>query len=578
MNPKSLLKMASVLLTASAMCPIAAGAKAPEAPASAAVSAPAPASAPRARQQAPNVLVILADDMGWSDIAPYGGEVSTPNLTMLARDGVRMTNFHVSPFCSPSRAMLLTGADNHQVGLGNMVELLTEQQRGQPGYEGQLNARAVTIAQRLQGAGYYTLMAGKWHLGLDEDESPASWGFDRSFSMLRGEANHYQYEGKDPSPDGPDLYRFGKDLVSVPAGFYSSDTFASYLNMFINEDHGDKPFFAFLSFTAPHSPLQAPPSVIAKYRGRYDDGPRALAKRRLANLKSEGLVEETVEPHEMIGVPEWSSLTPTERAAESRRMEIYAAMIDRMDYNIGRVIANLKDKGLYDNTIIMFLSDNGAAGGRRETNRKWGPWIAANFDNSLDNMGSGTSYVSTGPGWAQASMAPSAYFKGFTSEGGTHSPMIISGPGVSEDGISGAYGDVRDLVPTILDFAGVVDTANPGKAAPIGHSLAVALETPSPKLAGPSTPSVLEMRGGRAVRMGDWKALLVTSLPTGLPADELPLGHWLLYNVVKDPGETTDLAAQHPEILALLTQAYDAYAQQVGIVSIPNMIEANAKR
>lgn len=524
----------------------------------------------------PNVLVILADDMGWSDIGPFGAaEIATPNLDALADQGVRMTNFHVSPFCSPTRAMLLTGSDNHEVGFGNMIELATPEQKGKPGYEGYLNDRAYTVAQRLHEAGYWTVMSGKWHLGLGEDQSPANWGFDRSFAMLRGEANHYPYQGKDPSPDGLDEYRENGRLVDLPADFYSTDAFADHLNRYIDERPADAPFFAYLAFTAPHSPLQAPADVIAKYKGRFDGGPTALAAARLARLRELGLVDPKVTPLPMIA-EQWDGLPAEDRAAWSRRMEVYAAMIDRMDQGIGRVLDHLRDRDAYDNTLIVFLSDNGAAGGLRETNPKWGPWIEANFDNSLDNMGTGTSYISTGPEWAQASMQPAYLFKGFTTEGGTLSPTIIAGPKVASGGISGQFADVKDLVPTILAVTGTPDRTPEGKAGLRGSSLVEIVAAPDPARRGPSEPAVLEMGGGRAVYKDKWKAVLITSRPGGLPVEKLPLKRWMLFDMVSDPAETTDVASENPAVLAELTAAYDAWAEEVGAIELPGMLELTA--
>lgn len=532
-------------------------------------------SAKIAPDKRPNILVILADDMGWSDIGAFGGEISTPNLDTLAKRGVRLTNFHASPFCSPTRAMLLTGSDNHEVGLGNMAELATPEQRGRPGYEGYLNNRAVTIAQRLHDSGYRTLMAGKWHLGIGEQQSPASWGYDRSFAMLRGEANHYKDSRTEPSPDGADVYRLDGKIVGLPNNFYSSDYFADTLNAFVNEQQPGKPFYGYLAFTAPHSPLQAPKAVIAHYRGKYDAGPQALADARLLRQKKLGLVDASAAAHPIVGLRDWRSLSAEQRALSTRRMEIYAAMIEEMDSAIGRVIANLKRRGELDNTIIMFMSDNGAAGASREENPKWGPWITRTSDNSLANMGAGNSYVSTGPSWAQASMAPSGYFKGFTSEGGTHSPAILAGPSLPKARTSGGFASVTDIVPTMLAIAGVAATDLQGKAPLRGQSLLTMAAKPASARTGPTTPAAMEMRGGRAVRQGDWKAVVLPSAPSGLPATALPLGRWLLFNVARDPGETTDVAAQHPDILKRLTAAYDNYAVEVGAVALPGVLKGD---
>ena len=465
--------------------------------------------------------------------------------------------------------MLFTGSDNHEVGLGNMVELLTPEQKGQPGYEGYLNSRAITVSQRLSSAGYYCVLSGKWHLGLQESQSPAAWGFDRSFAMVRGEANHFVYEGRDPSPDGFDLYRLdGKEYVPEP-GYYSSDMYTDYLLDFLRQRPHSKPFFAALTFTAPHSPLQAPASDIRKYRGAFDNGPSELAARRLKRIEELGLFDDlNVRPHPIVDADEWDRLTADGKAEWACRMEVYAAMIDRMDHNIGRVMRFLHDSGETDNTVVIFLSDNGAAGDPRETNPKWGPWITKNFDNSLSSMGSGHSYLSTGRAWAQASMSPFALFKGFTTEGGTASPTLVAGPGVAERAVSGQFGDVRDLVPTILDLAGVPTTTPEGKAPLRGRSLAAEWRHPHPDRDGPRQVEVMELKGCTSVRKGDWKAIVITSKAAGTMSASLPVGRWLLYNMAADPGETHDVAANYPHIVDRLKRAYSRWAKDVGVVDI----------
>lgn len=255
-------------------------------------------------------------------------------------------------------------------------------------------------------------------------------------------------------------------------------------------------------------------------------------------------------------------------------MEVYAAMLDRMDQGIGRVLDHLRERGAYENTLVVFLSDNGAAGGLRETNPKWGPWITANFDNSLDNMGAGTSYISTGPEWAQASMQPAYLFKGFTTEGGTLSPTIIAGPKVSAGGVSGHFADVKDLVPTILDVTGVPDNTPAGKAGLRGSSLVDTLADPDPVRSGPSEPAVLELIGGRAVYKDNWKAVVITSRPSGVPVDKLPVKKWMLFDMQEGPAESTDVSADHPDVLAELTAAYAAWANEVGAVELPGMLES----
>ncbi|RTX39210.1 arylsulfatase, partial [Pseudomonas aeruginosa] len=294
----------------------------------------------------PNFLVIVADDLGFSDIGAFGGEIATPNLDALAIAGLRLTDFHTASTCSPTRSMLLTGTDHHIAGIGTMAEALTPELEGKPGYEGHLNERVVALPELLREAGYQTLMAGKWHLGLKPEQTPHARGFERSFSLLPGAANHYGFEPPydESTPrilkGTPALYvEDERYLDTLPEGFYSSDAFGDKLLHYLKERDQSRPFFAYLPFSAPHWPLQAPQEIVEKYRGRYDAGPEALRQERLARLKELGLVEADVEAHPVLALSrEWEALNDEERAKSARAMEVYAAMVERMDWNIGRVV------------------------------------------------------------------------------------------------------------------------------------------------------------------------------------------------------------------------------------------------
>lgn len=519
-------------------------------------------------QKAPNVLVIMADDLGFSDISPYGGEIETPNLQMLADNGVSFTDFSVTPYSAPSRATFLTGSDPHEVGLGNLIELSTPEQKADPDYVGHLNDKALTIAQRLQNAGYYTVMSGKWHLGKRAQDAPTNWGFDNYFGLIIGEANHFDRPKYPEGPDGAQLYRLDGALTDIPKDFYSSTTYADYLMASLDKRADNQPFFAYLQFTAPHSPLQAPREDIDKYSNAYQDGPRVLAKKRFETTKKLGLTPESAKQPTMVGYPAWESFSEEDRQKEIKRMQIYAAMVDNMDANIGRVVDHLKQKGELDNTYIFFLSDNGAAGKYRETAGRWKDWVNNDHDNSLANMGNFDSYVSTGTGWAQASNMPFSLFKGYTSEGGIRSPLIVSGPTIPAAKLSTKYSNLMDLAPTILDIAGANKTTPQGKAALDGNSLIQALQQPSNRLQMPSEPQVLEMNGAKTVRLGHYKALANTHRFAGLDSDVIPTQKWQLYNLVQDPGETIDLATQYPKILDNMIAHYNDYAQKVGVVEV----------
>ncbi|MDO5058456.1 MAG: arylsulfatase [Neisseria sp.] len=527
----------------------------------------AAASAVAQTPKQPNIVVIMADDMGWSDIGAYGSEISTPNIDALAEQGIKFTNFQVSPYSSPSRAMFLTGTDPHRAGLGGLYELNTPDQAASPNYAGRLNPQSITVAQRLQQAGYYTVASGKWHLGKREQDAPSSWGFDRSFVLLNGEANHFRHDDEQASPDGRDVYRENGKTAEMPFNVYSSDFYTDYLIRQLDGKPAGKPLFAYLAFTAPHSPLQAPEADIAKYRDFYHEGPQHLAARRVQNINHLQLFEKTVAVPQLAGVKKWADLSEEERIGETRRMQIYAAMIDNMDQNIGRLKNELQKRGELDNTVFLFLADNGAAGASREKSKKWGGWIANMRDNSLSNMGKGSSYVSTGAAWAQASNAPFALFKGFTAEGSVRSPLIVSGKGIGK-GIDRSFRNMADLMPTLLDIAGADLVTPEGKNAPDGRSFAVSLSKPQAATQGAQTPYALEMRGGRQVQLGRFKARYLSRQPMGLPSETLAVGRWQLFDVIDDPAESRDLAAQYPEKLAELVAHYRDYAKRVGTVEL----------
>jgi len=518
--------------------------------------------------QRPNILLVVADDMGWTDLGSFGSEIESPNLDALAERGVMFTDFYVSVSCSPSRSMLLSGNDNHVAGLGNMAELLTDDQVGRPGYEGHLNDRVVSLAEVLRDGGYHTYMGGKWHLGHEPGTLPFDRGFERSFSMLVGGASHWaDMLGILPMDDPAKYALDGEFLESLPADFYSSKSYADFLMDAIRENRGDgKPFLAYLAFTAVHDPVHVPEPWLAKYRGKYDDGYEALKARRWEAAKRIGTVPQSAElaaRHPMIRP--WDELSEDERALEARGMEVYAGMLEAMDYHYGRVVAFLKDIGEYDNTVIIFLSDNGAnpwysdqyPGGRESEFR-------AQFDNSLDNIGSPRSNYAYGIGFASGSGGPLDKFKMTVGEGGIRSPLLIEGPGVQGGRRVDAFAYVWDVMPTILEFAGIPHPAEyQGRQVERmrGQSLRGLLTGSTEAIYDDNDLVGGEMVNGKWMRQGDFKAVSVAP-PYGS-------GNWQLYNVVDDPGETRDLANEQPELLQRLQAAWDDYARDVGVV-LPN--------
>ena len=519
-----------------------------------------------------NFLLIVVDDMGFSDLGAFGAEIHTPHLDALAHAGVRLTDFHSAPACSPTRAMLMTGTDHHIAGIGSMLECVRPDFKGAPGYEGYLNDRVVTVAELLHDAGYRTVLSGKWHLGNTRETAPVARGFERSFALLPGGADHFGIGPLDRTSGKPIYIEDSRYVTELPQTFYSSDYFTTRLLQFLGEAARDsRPFFAYLPFSAPHWPLQAPDAEIAKYRGFYDQGPDVLRLKRLERLKALRLVPHDVVPHPVVtDTPEWTQLSETERAFSARTMEVYAAMVDRMDQNVGRVVSQLKQSGQYDNTVIVFLSDNGAEGAIVEALPIIGPHFAAqirrHYDNSLANAGRRGSYIWYGPRWAQAATAPSRLNKMYTTEGGIRVPAFIRLPGNRRAGqISGVFATAMDVAPTFLELAGV---PHPGTryrgrdiVLPRGRSLCAWLAGETERVHPEGTSTGWELFSRRAIRQDDWKAVYVPDLHGQ--------STWQLYDLSRDQGEVVDLAATHPDKLAELLRLWERYRDETGVIESP---------
>lgn len=533
-------------------------------PGSARAAEPAPAAPPATAR--PNILLVLVDDMGFSDLGAFGSEIETPNLDALAHSGLRFTQFHATPVCAPTRAELMTGVDHHRTGIGNFPELRQDNQKNAPGYEGYLIEGVATIAERLKEAGYATFMSGKWHLGYDPRANPAVRGFDRSFVLLGGGHNHF---GKDPNysaviPNAGTVYTEDGERVPTPQPFYSTDYFTERAIEFLPKKSGGQPFFGYLAFTAPHYPLHAPAEDIARHAGRYDAGYEVLRRERLARMEAMGLHAKGAEPHPPSEPVPWASLPPERKRIEARLMETHAAMVDRIDQNIGRLLAALDARGLRENTIILFFSDNGAEGHQLDRSviaAEQGKRLLASGDNRLESIGSASSYIWYGPNWAEAATAPSRLYKSFPTEGGTRVPAFLWNPGRVRSGISGQYVSVRDVVPTLLDYAGVpVERQVGGRAvlAPEGSSIRPWVEDAAREPGIEGIVANGEMFGRLYAQRGRMKAVLIPP-PTGP-------GVWQLYDVVADPGEVHDLAGAQPEVLARLEAQWQHYAKEKGVV------------
>ncbi|MEH6590698.1 MAG: arylsulfatase [Halioglobus sp.] len=511
----------------------------------------------------PNILLIAVDDMGYSDIGPFGSEIKTPSIDSLAQRGVKFTNFYVGPSCSATRSMMFSGNDSHVAGLGNMKELLTPNQVGQPGYEGFLNDRVVSMATLLKESGYHTYMAGKWHLGDEPNQDPSKRGFERVYTMLQGGTSHFDDEWMMYANYTP-TYREDGVRTHVPRGFYSTEFYADRVVKYIDEQKDDKPFFAYLAFTAPHDPLQVPDDWLDRSKGQYTNGYNALRKNRLARMKELGIVSEEAGLGPWLElVPHWEELTAEQKKKEIRRMEIYAAMIENIDHHIGRVLQYLETSGKNKNTLVVFFSDNGANGSEMDsypgTDKAW---MDRNSDNRLSNWGRRGSRIAQGPGWAQASSTPFHLFKHFLAEGGIRAPLIISGPGVAFQGESvDSVAHIMDVAPTLLELAGAAypSTYN-GKPVepPRGKSMVSFLSKESSTIRENDETIGWEYNNLKAIRMGDYKATWI-SKPFGP-------GEWQIFDISVDPGEAKDLSSLKPELKQQLIDAWGDYAKSVGVI------------
>jgi arylsulfatase A-like enzyme len=519
----------------------------------------------------PNILVIVADDMGYSDISCFGGEIKTPHIDSLAKSGIRATNFYVAPTCSPTRSMLLSGCDHHVAGFGNMDELVGPKQKGKPGYEGYLNDRVVPVAQVLREAGYHTYWAGKSHMGYEPSQWPAAMGFERDFTLLQGGGSNWS-DMTYPNPAHPKLTFTlnGKPLDKLPDDHFSSEAYTDFI-IKSNEEHkaDGKPFFAYLSFQAVHSPFAAPNDWLDKYKGVYDKGYDAIRAERLARMKELGIVSKnTVLSPRLPMIPAWDDLTPEQKKLSARRMEVYAAMLANMDHHIGRLVDHLKQTGQYENTVVVFLSDNGAEPTELATlvdtvfSSDAKKWFFENFDTRPENWGRKGSATDYGAAWAQVGSTPFRFYKAWTSEGGIRTPLIFAGAGVKNAGaIKPAVIHVTDLVPTFLELAGAKHPSESDKKlAPLrGKSL-------TPLLTG-KTESVRteedwigeELFGNRMIRQGDWKICYIHKTAGGS-------GEWELFNIKNDLGETTDLSKQEPAKTKAMLALWEEYVAQNGVI------------
>lgn len=465
----------------------------------------------------PNIVIVVCDDMGFSDLGCYGGEIDTPNLDRLAANGLRFTDFHNDAKCSQTRAAIMTGLWHHQ---SDMLR----------------KSGNVTIAEVLRDAGYATLMSGKWHL----HGNPRDRGFDRYFGFLSGCINFFT--GEDWQT-GKNLMRLERSEFSTPDDFYSTDAFTDYAIEFLNERPKDKPFFLYLAHNAPHFPLHALPEDIKKYEGRYRVGWDVIRQQRHERLNELGIIDETWrlssrDPK----VEAWSELTPTQIEFLEPMMAVYAAMVDRLDQNVGRLVAHLEEQGQLENTLIIFFSDNGACPYQR-------------LRTEVTRPGGKESDIAYDARWANMCNTPLRLYKQYAHEGGTTTPMIVHWPKriKARGEISRYTGHLVDLMPTVVELAGgTYPSERNGEAVhPMeGQSLLPAFQ--GKEYRGEANPIFWEYQGNHAIRVGEWKLVAERSKS------------WELYHLATDRSETRNLVSQHAERVAEMAERYDAWATRVG--------------
>jgi arylsulfatase len=503
----------------------------------------------------PNVIIILADDMGFSDIGCYGGEIPTPNLDALARDGVRFSQFYNAGRCCPTRAALLTGVYSHQAGIGHMTSPRPGPDgKTLPGYAGQLSDRCVTLAEVMRGAGYFTAMTGKWHVGQSQGTTPWGRGFERSLNAAAG-GFYFPDGGKNAN-----LFLNGQSVGSggtggVPKDWYSTDLWTDYGLKFIDEARAaQKPFLLYLAHNAPHFPLQAPAADIARFRGKYKAGWDQLRAERYARQIAMGLIDRAWPlPPRPAHVPAWASLTAEQQDRYDHIMAIYAAVLSHLDQAVGRLVTGLRERGELANTAIFFLSDNG---GNAESG------VSGRLNGATP--GDAQSSVFVGECWAMLENTPFRRYKHFNHEGGIATPLIAHWPAAIPASRRGTFetepGHLVDLMATCVDLAGATYPKE-FKGQPItpmeGRSLRPLLVAPASSVSASPRPLFWEHEGNAAVRRGDWK--LVRSEYRGA---------WELYNLKSDRTEQRDLAREHPVLAAEFAGLWDAWAQRAQVLPV----------
>ena len=521
----------------------------------------------------PNIVIILADDMGYSDMGSFGSVIPTPNLDSLAQEGVRFTQFYTHATCSPTRAILLSGVDNHLNGLGNMNEWTAPNQRGEAGYEGVLNDRVATLPEVLKTAGYHTYMTGKWHLGKAPDKMPRARGFERDFALLDGGGSYWDETNFTANTPKSLFSEDGLYLKNLPSKYYATKTFTDKMIEFIGENRGSgKPFFAYVAHQAPHDPYHLPRKSRNQHVGEYDMGWDIVRQKRLARQRELGIVtEDTQLAERMWFVPPPQTLAPAARAMLGQKMELYAGMMENLDFHVGRLVDYLKEIGEFENTIFIVFGDNGAEGNDLFASLAGTPGtlnylFAAKYWSQTHPKAWGEpgSFIGYGPGWAQVSMTPFSQYKALVAEGGIRNALIVSGPVVKQPKGSihtGSIMHVADIMPTLLEIAGAKypETLNGQPLPPLfGESWLPMLAGDIESIRDNEDYLAWEIFGNRALRQGSWK----------LRWQWKPYGkeEWELFDLSADPAERTDLAAAHPDKVEALLELWQEYTAANNVI------------
>jgi len=518
----------------------------------------------------PNVVVILADDLGYTDISPFGSEIDTPNIARLAAEGLSFTNYHTAGSCAPARAMLLTGVDSHRNGVPNIPEALPAEQLEYDHYQGVLNDRVVTLASVLQRSGYHTYMTGKWHLGHTRELLPSARGFDRTIAMADTGADNWDQRTYLPIYEQANWYADGAPHT-LPDDFYSSEYFIDKTIEFIASNAGDnRPFFAYIPFQAVHMPVQAPREFSDKYAGVYDEGWTVMREKRRLAAEQAGVIPADTETVVTPGTLIWDSLSEEQKRHHARRMEVYAGMVDAIDTHIGRLMEYLESINEYDNTIFVFTSDNGAEGSNLilpNGQSALDPWFdAVGYNADYETLGERNSWNAIGPSNATIAASPLAYYKFHASEGGLRVPLVMSGPGIEKQGvITDEFVFVTDLMPTLLGLTGVADhdgNWSGREVEPmIGSDFSGFLAGMTSIVHEDSKPIGYELGGNSALFKGDFKIVINR---TGQNETA-----WHLFNIRTDPGESRDLAGEQPQRLAEMLADYEDYVQTNNVLPMP---------